>query len=220
LERSTPTDRRGHLSGDGDDGRAVQFGVIETGEQIGGAGTGDRKARGRPAGQLAVRARGERRRALVADADVGDLAALLCTTQRIGEAEVGVTHHPEHVRDAECHEGLDQDVADGADLRRHIGQLDENAVSAFLDRVARHSVAESGGRQTRDRVVVIAVPRAAQQTLLDRALAERATLVRTVIVQRTQPLATAGKRNGAPVHLDAADPTLGRDVALVHPVPS
>jgi hypothetical protein len=41
-----------------------------------------------------------------------------------------------------------------------------------------------------------------------------------MIVQRTQPLTAAGERDGASVHLDAADPTLGRDVALVHPVPS
>ena len=77
-------------------------------------GPGDREARGRPAGQLAVGARGEGGRALVPDADVGQLAALLGPAQRVGEAEVGVPDHAEDVRHAVRDQGLDEHVGDRA----------------------------------------------------------------------------------------------------------
>ena len=81
-------------------------------------GPGDRQARGRSAGELAVGAGRERGRALVPDADVAQLAAFLGAAQRVGETEIGVADHAEDVRDAERDQRLDQHVGDGADGRR------------------------------------------------------------------------------------------------------
>ena len=64
------------------------------------------------------------------------------------------------------------------------GSADVHAVVAHLDREARRRVGEAGRRGAGERVVVVAVPRAAQPALLDRALAERAALVRAVVVER------------------------------------
>ena len=48
------------------------------------------------------------------------------------------------------------------------GTADVDAVVADLDREAGRRVGEAGGRASRQRVVVVAVPRAAQQPVLDR----------------------------------------------------
>ena len=74
------------------------------------------------------------------------------------------------------------------------GRLDVGAVGPFLDLVRRGRVGEPGRRRAGRRVVVVAVPRAAQQAVLDRALAQRAALVRAVVVQRARP----GRRIGSP----------------------
>ena len=68
----------------------VELRVVQAGEQVGRAGPGDREARGRTAGELAVGTGRERRRTLVPDADEPQLAALLGPAHRVGEAEVGV----------------------------------------------------------------------------------------------------------------------------------
>ena len=72
---------------------------------------------GGPAGELAVGGGGERGGALVADADVGELAGLLLAAQRVGEAEVGVPDHAEDVLDAPVDHRLGHQVGDGRDVR-------------------------------------------------------------------------------------------------------
>lgn len=71
--------------------------------------------------------------------------------------------------------------------------------------------------QTGQRVVVVPVPRAAQQPLFDRALPQRAALVRTPVLQRTQPSPAPRHRDAATVDDDAADPSLGRHIRLPGP---
>ena len=125
-------------------GRLVQLGVVQPGQQVGRARTGDREARRRPAGQLAVGAGRERGCALVPDADVGQLAALLGPAQRVGEAEVGVPDHAEHVRRRRARPG-------SRPARRRpcgrpatgSGQPHVDAVVALLDLVDADRVAEA-----------------------------------------------------------------------------
>ena len=88
-------------------------------------------------GELAVGAGGERRRALVADADEREVAGVLLAAHCVGEAEVGVSDHPEHVGHAPGDHGLDHDVGDGADVLLFVGHFDVDAVVAHLDREAR-----------------------------------------------------------------------------------
>jgi hypothetical protein len=103
----------------------------------------------------------------VADADISDLAAFLGLAKGIGETEIRVSDHAENVGDPKRHESFDKHVADGADRARQLGQLDVDAVRTLLDRKARYRVAEPTRRMPADRVVVIAVPRAAEQALFD-----------------------------------------------------
>src|SRR6185312_4616641 len=92
-------------------------------------------------------------------------------------------------------------------------------VRPFVHRVRRNAVGEPFRRLPGDRVVVVPVPGATQQTLLDRAFAQRAALVRAFVLQRAEPRPAAGERDAPPVDDDAADPPVRRYVVLVHPVP-
>jgi hypothetical protein len=114
LKRPATAHRRRHLPRHCDHRGAIQLRVVEPGQQVRRARPGDRETHRRSAGELAVGTRRERRCALVPDTDVGDLAAFLSSAQRIGETEVRMANHPEHVRDPEGHQRLDEGVADGA----------------------------------------------------------------------------------------------------------
>src|SRR6185437_12121315 len=124
LERAPAEHLGGHLAGDRDDRGLVELGVVQAGEQVGRTGAGDGEAGGRAAGQLAVGAGGERGRAFVADADVGELAAFLGAAHGLGEAEVGVPDHTEHVRHPVRDEGLDENVGGRARMRYERGDPD------------------------------------------------------------------------------------------------
>ena len=191
LERAAAEHLRGDLARDRDHGSPVDLRVVETGEQVRRPRPGDGEAGGRPPGQLAVRRRSERGGALVADADVGELSPGLGTSHGVGEAQVGVPDHAEHVGDAPGDERLDHHVGDGPLVRGAWRQRHVDAVGTLLDVEARGGVGEALRRLTGDRVVVVAVPRATQQAVLDRPLTERPTLVRAVVVQRAVPSTSA-----------------------------
>src|SRR5258705_384874 len=74
------------------------------------------------------------------------------------------------------------------------GQRDVPTVVAHLHGMRGRSVGEAGRRSTYDRVVVVPVPRAAQPALFDRALAERTTLVRAMVVERAVAAVATGER--------------------------
>src|SRR4051812_14276487 len=75
--------------------------------------------------------------------------------------------------------GAEADPLSGPFVR----QSDVHPVAALLDVVGQDRVGEVPRGLTRERVVVVPVPRAPQQAILDRPLPQRATLVRTVVVQ-------------------------------------
>ena len=77
------------------------------------------------------------------DTDVGDLAAVLRPAQGIGEPQVGMPDHAEHVPDAERDQGFHQHVGDRPGRHRDLGQRDIDPVRPFLDRVARYGVGET-----------------------------------------------------------------------------
>ena len=214
-----PEDLGRHLSGDGQDRGPVDLGVVEAGEQVGRPGAGDGEAGGRAAGELAVGGGGEGGRALVADADVGQLAPLLGPAHGVGEAEVGVADHAEHVGDAPGHHGLDHDVGDVPPVLGQRRDGDVDPVVAHLDREGLRGVAEPGRRLAGDRVVVVAVPGAAQQPVLDRALPEGSALVGAVVVQGAVAAAAVGQGDGAGAGHRGADPALGEVARLGHLVP-
>ena len=199
LERAAPQHLRGHLPGDREHRRPVEARVVEAGEQVRRARPGDREARRRAPRELAVRRGGERRGTLVADPDVADLAAALGLAQGVGEPEVGVPDHAEHGVDAPGHERLHQHVGDAARALDDVGQRDVGAVGALLDRERDRRIAEPLRRSAGRRVVVVTVPRAAQQPVLDGALPQRAALVGAVVVERADPAAAAGDRHAATV---------------------
>ena len=110
LERPSTKDLGRYLAGYGNHGCSVDPGVVETREEVGRAGPGDRETGGGPAGQLAVRRGCERRGAFVANSEVPELAPLLGAPKCIGESEVGVANHPEDGIDTPVHQGLDHGI--------------------------------------------------------------------------------------------------------------
>jgi hypothetical protein len=61
----------------------------------------------------------------------------------VGETEVGVADHAEHVRDAPVDHRLGHEVADRVDVRR-ILDADEHLAVTDLERVRRRLVVEAG----------------------------------------------------------------------------
>ena len=212
LERASAEHLRRHLPGDRDHRRLVELRVVQAGQQVRRSRPGDREAGCRPTGELAVGTRRERRRALVPDPDEAELAPLLGPAQRVGEAEVRVADHAEDGVDAMGDQGLDQHVGDGARAWQSPWQLHVDAVVALLHVVRRDRVAEALRRLPGERVVVVAVPRAAQPAVLDRTLADRAALVRAPVLQRPEPPAASGQRHGPAVDDGAVHPALVGDV--------
>ena len=172
ILEGAPTDHlRRHLTREREHGRAVDLRVVETCEQVGGTRARDREAGRELAGELPVGRRRERGRTLVPDTDERELTARLRLAHRVGETEVRVTDHPEHVGDTPRDHRLDHHVGDGARAWQLGGQPDVDAVVARLDRIRLGRVAKSRRRLPVDRVVVVAVPRATEPALLDRPFA-------------------------------------------------
>ncbi len=219
LEGAAAEHARRDLPRQGQHGRAVELGVVQAGEQVRRARTGDGEARGRAAGELPVGTGRERRGALVADADVPQLATLLGPAHRVGEAEVGVADHAEHGVDTVGHQGLDDRVADGPATRLVGRQPDVHAVLALLDAVRRHRVREAFRWPSGPGVVVVAVPRAAQPAVLDRALADGPALVRAPVLQRSDPSAAASQGDRAAVDDRGRDAPFRRHVLGLDPMP-
>jgi hypothetical protein len=143
LERAGTEHLRVHLAGEREHRRTIDLRVPQAGEQVRGARPRDRQARRGPSGELAVRGRGERGGALVADADELQPPGLLLAAQRVGEPEVGVADHPEDVLDAPVDHRLDHEVGDRGDVRLLL-DADVDLAVADLERVGRGLVVEAG----------------------------------------------------------------------------
>ena len=210
LEGAWAQDLDVDLAGEGEHRRAIDLGVPQPGHEVGRPGPGDRQARSRAAGELAVGRGSEGGGSLVADADVLELAGLDAAADGVGQAEVGVPDHAEDVPDAPGDHGLDHHVGDRARVRPERLDADVDAVVADLDGVRRDLVGELARRAPGQRAVVEAVPRAAQQPVLDRALAERAALVRAAVVERAVLAVVVGERHGPVARDNGAHAALGQ----------
>ena len=146
------------LAGEREDRRAVDVRIPKAGEQVGGARTRNGEAGGRSAGQLAVRAGGERRCSFVADAIVAEGAGGLLSPHRIGQAQVGVSDHSPYMADSPVDHRLDDHVGDRAWAGGLLGEPDVDTVLAHLDRIGRDAVVIPSGRFARSGVEVPAVP--------------------------------------------------------------
>jgi hypothetical protein len=115
--------------------------------------------------------------------------------------------------DTPVDQGLGHHVTDGAlvDLLRR--QADVDAVVALLDGKGLDAVVVPR-RLTGERVVVPTVPGAAQQAVLDGALAQGAALVRAGVVQRAVLAVEAGHAQGAQAAGGALDPAVGEFVLV------
>ena len=131
------------LAGQREHRRAVHARVPQAGQQVGRARAGDRQARGRAAGELAVGGRGEGGGALVADADEAKLAVLLGAgaARRRGRGcewptipKTSVIPHATSVAPSRRRPS--------ARARCRCGTPTQIAIIADLDREARDAVAE------------------------------------------------------------------------------
>ena len=178
-------------------------------------GPGDRQARGRAAGELAVGRGGERGGALVADADELQLAAPprggACASAR---PRLECPTMPKTCVTPQATSVSAMTSDDRAHVRRPRLHADVDAVVADLDGVASSTSSPKPGGGAGERAVVVAVPRAAQQPVLDRALAERAALVRAAVVERAVLPSTWVSATDLWPATTVAHPALGQ---LVHP---
>ncbi len=184
LERASSHHLRRHLTGDGQRRRAVDLGVVEPGEQVGRAGPGDREAGRRTARELAERRRSERRGTLVAHADEREVAAFLRRDASRRRSR-GSSDRPCRTRGSRptrpsCRPARPTRSARGTG----------SGGSATYTPSPRTSTAKQAGASVKPGrwgagggVVVVAVPRATQVPALDRPFAERASLVRAVVVE-------------------------------------
>jgi hypothetical protein len=155
----------------------------------------------------------------VTDADEGELAALLGLAHGVREPEVRVADHAEHVGETPRHERLHDDVGDRA-LRLGIGwQRGVDTVVADLDAEAGRGVGEARRWLARHGRVVVAVPRASQPTVLDRALAEWAALVRAGVVETAVGAVVMGDGEGPAADGDGGDAALRQLVEPEDAVP-
>ncbi len=99
-----------HLSTDRQDRRMRLLGVVEPVEQVDRAGADGAHADAEPPGQLGLRARCERARLLVPDAD--PLEAVLAP-DRVGHRVQGVADDAPHLGDAVLGEGFDEELGHG-----------------------------------------------------------------------------------------------------------
>ena len=186
LEGAPAPHRRGHLAREGQDRGPVHLGVVEAGEQVGGAGAGDGEAGGQLSGELAVAAGREGGRTLVADPDERQVSPFLGRPHGVGETEVGMAHHAEDVGDAPGDHGLHQHVGDGAFPGRLDGQGRIHAVVAHLGAVGGRGIVEGRRGPAVLGRVVVAVPRTAQPAALDRPLPQRSALVRAGVTEAAE----------------------------------
>src|SRR5262249_23658037 len=123
---------------------------------------------------------------------------------------------PDAVRD----EGLHEDVGDCSGRRRPFRQTHVHTIRTLLDVVPGDGVREPLRRPATDRIVVIAMPRTAQPSVLDRPFPQRTALMRTAVVQRAQPRAAPGQRDATPVHHRGMYPPVVGYLCRVHLMPS
>jgi len=218
LEGAGAEHLRVDLPGQGEYRGAIDLRVPQAGEEVRGAGPGDGQAGGGAARELAIGGGGERRGALVADADELQLPVLLAAAQRVGEAEVRVADHSEHVLDAPVDHGARHDVGHRLLVGVLLDDPDEDLAVADLERVGDRLVVEARALAV-ERAIVEAVPRAAQQAVLDRALAERSALVRAVVVQRRELPVVVDERDRLVPGGDRRDTALGKFGRAEHAVP-
>ena len=150
----------------------------------------------------------------MADTDVLEGAGLALRPDRVGQSEVRMADHSEDVGHPPVDKGLDHRVAHRARSLDLFLQTDIDAVAADLDRVGRHPLVVARRRLARERAVVPAMPRATQPAVLDRSLPQRATLVRTAVVQRAVLPVVVRQANGAAARHHRLDPVLGQLVEV------
>jgi hypothetical protein len=196
-----------------------QLRVVQPGQEVGRPRAGDREARCRAARELAVGTRGEGRGPFVPDPDEDQLTAGLGAPECVGESQVRVPDHPEDAGHAVGDERLHEHVGHRPSDADGLGHADVDTVIPLLQLVDSDGVAEGARRPPGQRVVVVAVPRTAEQPLLDRALTQRPTLVRTPVLQSSQRSATPRQREAAPVDGDAANPAVTGHVGLADAMP-
>jgi hypothetical protein len=97
-------------------------------------------------------------------------------------------------------------------LRRRLDR-DVDVAVAQLERKAGRLVDELAGRAAGERVVVVAVPGAAKEAVLDRALAQRPALMRTPVVQRRPFALIVDQRDLLETGVNGRDPALGKVVS-------
>ena len=123
------------------------------------------------------------------DPDVRQSSVLFLPPQGVGQAEVGVAHHPPHPPDVPGHHGLGHQVGYGAPMRFRRREPHVDPALPDLDGKTVHSIVETARRLPRGGIEIPAMPGTTQETVLDGALAQGPALVGASVVQsRILPL--------------------------------
>ena len=208
LERAGPEDLGLHLPGQGEHRRAVDLGVPQAGQQVGGAGPGDREAR-RRAARSAWRRRWRRTRRRPRGGCRRSSAGRPprpCGGRRPARGWSGRPSRTPCRGPSRRASSTTWSISDTA-ARRH-GQLDVEAVGALLARGRRGAHRGSPAAAAGAGVVLVAVPRADDEAVLELAVAERPALVRAAVVEHAVALrrcasTQSARPAGRPPSIDA-----------------
>ncbi len=152
-------------------------------------------------------------------ADVLQRACCFLGPHCCGEAEVGRADHAEAGTHAPIEHRLDHDVRDAPGRLFFDRYGDIDAVVAHVHVEGGRAVLEGWRRLAVQRVIVVAVPEAAQPALLDRALIERPAVVRALVIERAVLAVVVRDRHRLPSHAHCHDAALGRFVQVQDALP-
>ena len=195
LERARSEHLGLDLSGQCDHRGAIDLGVPQPGQKIGGPRSGNRQTGRRPSRCLGVAGAGEGGRAFMSDAKISELAALGLDPQRLGHAEIGMADHAEHGIDPPGDQGFGNHMADRPLRMFGFRQSDFDPAVLFpnLQRPRGHVIAVSAAGSE---VEIVAVPRAAQRALAHCTLAEGTALMGALTIERECFAVMANQRDG------------------------
>jgi hypothetical protein len=144
----------------------------------------------------------------VPNAVVREIALVGLAAERVGEAEIRVSHDPPDLPDTPVDQRLGDNVGYRPFVRLLFGKADVDAIVAFLDRERPDTVIVRTGRLARQWIEVPAVPWTPEIACFDRSLAEGTPLMRTVVIEGSILTVVMRYSHGRVATADGLDPAL------------
>lgn len=225
LKRPRTENLSVHLTSEGQHRGPVDFGVVESRDQVGRVGAGDGATGSRTTREFGVSGDGKRSRALVTDSVEGQISFFLLNAQGVGHTEIGVTDHAEDLFDAPVDHGFGDDIGITARACGFGLEAEINAICADFDRKDLQAVAVAAGRLPGERIEVPTMPWNRNQHLPSAPCSMDPSprgppWWRQAVGQCAVSALEIGNRAGLGADADGGDATLGQGVEFEDFVPS